>query len=259
MIVITKPLAHAWPSVLAILCLLANFPIAQAQEVEGDAERYNTCIRLSETNPSRSFDDAVAWRDLGGGDAAEHCAAVSLVALEHYRAGAQRLEMLAQKPTDSIYRRSGLLSQAAQAWLLDGQPEKAYATLTAAVQLSPGMASLYVDRGAVRAEMGLYGEAVTDLNKAISLDPQVADAYLFRASANRYLEHFELALRDLEIVLDFEPTHLDALLERGIVRRLQGNDEGARKDWVWVVELGPNTDAAILAQRNLELMDVKSD
>jgi regulator of sirC expression with transglutaminase-like and TPR domain len=224
-----------------------------------DVERYDACIALSETNPSRAFDDAVAWRDLGGGDAAEHCAAISLVALQHYRAGAQRLELLAQKPTDSIYRRAGLLSQAAQAWLADNQLDRAYATLTTAVQLAPNMASLYIDRGSVRAEMGLYDQAVTDLNMAITLDPQSVDAYLFRASANRYLEHYDQARRDLEAVLNFEPTHLDALLERGIVRRLQGDAAGARKDWLWVLELGPDTPPATMARRNLELMDVDTD
>ncbi|MBT6824601.1 MAG: hypothetical protein HOA60_00530, partial [Rhodospirillales bacterium] len=91
------------------------------------------------------------------------------------------------------------------------------------------------------------------------LDAGSVDAYLFRASANRYLENYDLALRDLGAVLNFEPTHLDALLERGIVRRLQGDDNAARKDWMWVLELGPDSIAATMARRNLELMDVKSD
>ena len=72
-------------------------------------------------------------------------------------------------------------------------------------------------------------------------------------------DHSPLAGRDLGAVLNFEPTHLDALLERGIVRRLQGDDNAARKDWMWVLELGPDSIAATMARRNLELMDVKSD
>ncbi|MBT3556150.1 MAG: hypothetical protein HOC63_02455 [Rhodospirillales bacterium] len=248
---------------MASLCILV-WPVlwtvgVQAQDTSVASERYNKCIELSQTNPSRSFDDAVAWRDLGGGDAAEHCAAVSLVALELYRAGAERLETLAQSSKESIYRRAGLLSQAAQAWSLDGKLERAYANLTTAIQLAPDIASLFVDRGAVSAEMGLYAEAVTDLDMAVTLDAGSVDAYLFRASANRYLENYDLALRDLGAVLNFEPTHLDALLERGIVRRLQGDDNAARKDWMWVLELGPDSIAATMARRNLELMDVKSD
>ncbi len=256
---LSKPITPLWCAVLFTASIVSWPFVADAQENESDAERYSACISLSETNPSRSFDDAVAWRDLGGGDAAEHCAAVSLVALKHFRAGAERLELLAENPTDSIFRRAGLLSQAAQAWLLDQQPERAYATLTTAIQLVPEMASLYVDRSAVRADMGLYSEAVADLDFAIDLDPLSVDAYLFRASANRYLENFDDALRDLEAVLNYEPTHLDALLERGIVRRLQGDDASARKDWVWVIELGPDTSAATMARRNLEIMDVNPD
>lgn len=245
-------------SLVLALCLFSRGGWTQdiEREIESDADRYHTCIKLSRTKPSRSFDDAIAWHSLGGGDAAEHCAAVSLIELGHFRIGAERLEALAQQPTDSAFRRSELLSQAAQARLFAGQPEHAHALLVAAIDLMPENAPLYVDRGAVRAEMGLYDQAVADFDHAITLDPFSMDAYLFRASARRYLKEFELALIDLERILDFEPTHLDALLERGIVRRLQGNDAGARRDWMWVLELGPETEAAGFARQNLEHMDV---
>ncbi len=250
-------IAFAVTGILFASFVLQSHPgWAQTLNVETDAERYKSCIRLSQTNAARSFDDAVAWRDLGGGDAAEHCAAVSLIELGHYRAAAERLEALASEPTDSAARRSGLLAQAAQAWVLDNQPERAFVTLVAAIGISPEQASLYLDRGAVLAEMSLYEEAIENFDKAIELDPAPVDAYLFRASANRYLENYDLALRDLERILDFAPTHLDALLERGIVRRLKGDNDGARKDWMWVLELGPDTAPAAYAQRNLELMDV---
>ena len=245
--------------IAGVFLTFAGVTPVHAQEVLTDADRYHGCIKMSQTNPSRAFDDAIAWRDLGGGAAAEHCAAISLLEMGHYRAGAERLEFLAQEPTDSAHRRARLLSQSAQGWLLAQDPERAYATLTSAIELSPKDASLYVDRGAVLAEMALFGEAVQDFDQAILLDPGPVDAYLFRASANRYQELFDLALEDLEKILDFEPTHLDALLERGIVRRLQGDDAAARKDWMWVLELGPDSEAATYARSNLELMDVAKE
>jgi hypothetical protein len=44
--------------------------------------KYQQCLLLTKTDPDAAFDMALAWQDLGGGDAAGHCVAAALVGLD---------------------------------------------------------------------------------------------------------------------------------------------------------------------------------
>lgn len=231
---------------------------AHAQDASS-AVRYRDCMAMTENNAERAFDDAIEWRDLGGGAAAEHCAAAALLALGYYKNAAERLEELAQQPTDEARLRTGLLWQAAQGWSMAGNPERAYAALTAAIQIDAMDPKLYLERAVVQAGMGLYGEAVDDLSQCLTLDPASADAYAFRASAYRYLGQLDLAAADADHALALTPDHLEARLERGIVRRLKGDDVGARLDWRFILDLSPGSPTADSARRNLELLDINTE
>lgn len=224
-----------------------------------EAARYQACMASIEVNAEQAFDTAIEWRDLGGGTAARHCAAASLLALGYYKDAAERLEDLAQEPTDDAALRTGLLLQAAQGWSLAGEPERAYAALTAAIQIDGKNPKLFLERAVVQAEMALYDKAVDDLSQCLSLDPVSADAYAFRASAYRYLDRLELAKADVHHALALEPDHLEARLERGIIRRINGDKESARLDWARILELAPNSPVAETARRNIELLDIKAE
>lgn len=240
-----------------LAALIAAVPReAAAQASEDDALRYQDCMAKAKNTPQAGFDAAIAWRDMGGGVPAEHCAAVALIALGHAGEAAGRLEDLGQRPTVEMDLRVGLLTQAAQAWQLAGQPERAYAVLTGLIAERPDDAALYVDRATARAELGHYEEAARDLTQAIELDPGRADAWVLRASARRYLDRLDAAASDLEQALALEPGHPEGHLERGMIRRLRGDDAGARQDWLAVIRQAPESAAADAARRNLELMDV---
>jgi len=221
------------------------------------ARRYRSCMALVKKAPSKAFDDALAWRGLGGGRGAGHCAAAALVGLKQYQEAARRFEGLAQIAKAEPPMRAELLAQAAQAWLLDGNGERAEQVLTAALKLAPGTVDLLIDRAAARAEIKKYAAAVKDLDLAIGKDPKRADAFVFRASAQRRLDNLDRAEADVERALALDEYHPEGLLERGMLRRLKDDTNGARRDWLAVITQFPGTPAALTAQANLEKMDVK--
>jgi len=253
----TRSLQGTFAFLTAAQLIAAAFspPSTQAEEVDHRTQ-YAECMDLVEKNPEKAFSTAIAWRDLGGGEAAEHCTATALIALEIYEHGARRLEVLAETIRADAAMKAGILSQASQAWLLAGDAARAEATATTALNLTPGDHALFVDRAQAKAAREDYVDAVADLDRAVSINATSADAFAFRGSAKRFLGAFGEARADIEHALTIEPQHLDALFERGILRRLAGDTDGARTDWLSVLDIDPQSAAAEGARVNLEKMDV---
>lgn len=233
-------------------------PGAAPADTIDHARRYASCMALARRSPEEAFETATAWAGLGGGDAAQHCAAAALMGLKLYADAAARFESVAQHTKGEATLKAELLAQAAQAWLLNNSPERAHDVLTAALKLRPEEPELLIDRATARAALKLYGEAAEDLTRAIAIDPSRADAFAFRASAYRHLDQLDQASADAERALAIDRGHAAARLERGIIRRLTGDDAGARQDWLDVLRSSPGTPAADAAASNLETMDVKS-
>ncbi|OIR07959.1 tetratricopeptide repeat protein [mine drainage metagenome] len=237
-------------------------PAATAGKAGGeridDARQYAHCIALARQKPEDGWEEALAWTSLGGGEPARHCAAVALFGLKSYAEAATRLEDLAKESRRSNLLRAGMLDQAGQAWLLDHQPEKAYAAITTALQLVPGAPDLLVDRAQALAEARNYQDALKDLNQALAADPNRLDALVFRASAKRILNDLDGAAADITRALALDHLDPDAWLENGMVKRLQGDKDGARKAWMQVLSLAPKSPDADTARQNLELMDVET-
>lgn len=230
----------------------------EAREID-HAHQYKACMALAKKSPEEAFETALTWRDLGGGDAAEHCVSAALIGLGQYTDAAGRMETLAGKAKQNSSVKAGLLAHAAQAWLLADQAARAEAVLTAALKLTPEDSALFVDRAQARAALKDFKGALEDLNHAIARKDRRADAYVFRAAIYRFLDKPELALADIERALALAPTHAEGLLERGILRRLRQDNDGARQDWLRVLRLAPKSRAANASRRNLEKMDVKPD
>ncbi len=226
---------------------------------QSEPQRYEACMTQTQRDAQGAFDYALSWQDQGGGKPARHCAAVALVALKQFKAGAERLEALAQEmknPEDEALR-VGVLAQAGQAWLLAGDTARAYAVQSAALKFAPHDPELWIDRGQTLATAKNYKDAAADFDQAIKIDAARADAYLFRASARRFLEDLAGARRDIDKALELRPTDPDALVERGIIKRLSNDDAGARADWLAVIKANPDSTAAAAAHGNLEKLDVK--
>jgi tetratricopeptide (TPR) repeat protein len=239
-----------------LACMMAG-PAAAAEQTEEQAARqYASCIAQAESDAEAAFDQALAWRDMGGGEAAEHCQAKALFYLEQYGEAGRRFEALAQKVKTGPAFKAELLAQAAQAWMQDGNPQRADDVLTAALQLDLDNPALWVDRGLARVGLGSYGPAAEDFSRALEIDADRVEALTFRAAARRYLENLDGAAADLARALTLDPGDPDALLERGILRRLQGDAAGARADWLRVIEVAPDTAEAATAQDNLQKLEL---
>jgi tetratricopeptide (TPR) repeat protein len=240
-------------TIVLIVGAITTAPL-QAKEIDPEKE-YAACMQLARTQPEKGFENATLWRGLGGGDAASHCAAVSLLNMGHTVDAAERLESLAQTVKAAAAFKGALLGQAGQAWLVAGNPEKAESLLTAAIKLSPEDLSLYVDRSQAFAARDAFGDAARDLDHVIARAPDHVFARVYRASAFRQLDKVQDAIRDVTHALSIDPDHPEGLLESGIVRRLIGDEEGARRDWLQVIDVAKDSDAAKSAQANLERLD----
>lgn len=217
-----------------------------------EAATYQHCMTLAAKDPASGQKLAENWQARGGAHPAEHCLAVSLIGLKRYREGAQHLEALAQSMVQAPPAlRAGVLDQAAQAWLLSGDPARGYAAETTALQLKPNDPDLLVDRAEAAGAAGWYGKAVADLDRVLKTDPTRADALIYRASAYRAEGRFAPALADLDRALKASPDSAPALLERGNIRRLKGDIDGAREDWIRAASRAPGTAAAADAEANL--------
>jgi tetratricopeptide (TPR) repeat protein len=226
----------------------------------GDAATYDRCMGLTKTDPAAARDYAERWQGRGGEHPADHCYAIALVELKQYKEGATRLEGLAKAmghAPDSL--RAEVLDQAAQAWLLAGDPSRAYAADSAALNLAPNDADILVDRAEAAGSGGSYDKAVADLDRVLKTDPGRIEALIYRATAYRQLGQLDAALADIDRAVNLSPGSPTALLERGNIRRLKGDLNGARQDWVRVTQLAPGSDADAEAKTNIERLELKED
>lgn len=237
-----------------MLVVLPLLPIGAKADVP---MTYARCMALTRSDPNAAFDAAVSWKGLGGGDAAEHCAAAALIGLGEPAQGAGRLEDLAQRLRADASVRAELLAQAAQGWLLANNVERAENVLNAAIGLAPKNGALYVDRASVRAQRKDYEAAADDLDEAIALDPYDVDALALRASARRHLDDNEGALWDAEEALRIDANSTAALLERGILRHASGDNAGARQDWLRILQVSPDGPVGDAARAEIEKLDVR--
>jgi tetratricopeptide (TPR) repeat protein len=220
------------------------------------AQQYNDCMTLARRVPAQAYDSAIAWQKQGGGAAAGHCAAVALIGLGRYSVAAQSLEKLAaaQAKTRKDLG-AGLYGQAAQAWLLANDNNRALKDQNAALKLAPADVDLLTDRGVTLASTGKYWDAIDDFNKAHDLARDRADILTYRASAYRLVQSLDLASDDIAEAIRLQPNNPDAYLERGVIRRLGNDIPGARADWQKAMSLGPGTPAAQSAANNLKQLD----
>jgi len=240
-------------------------PASPPRSAEADAATYERCMKLAREEPAGARDLAERWRDRGGGHPADHCIALALIGLKQYRPAASRLEKLAQAMVRApAPLRSEVLGQAAQAWLLAGDPARAYAADGAALALRPAdddlvVADLLVDRAEAAGFAGWFDKALADLDRVLKADPARVDALIYRASAYRAQGRLEPALADVDKALNLAPDSVPALLERGNIRRLRGDIHGARQDWLRVATLAPGSAAEAAAKANIQGLDVKGD
>ena len=216
---------------------------------------YAQCLLMADQDPAGAFERGSQWRDLGGGERAQHCVARALLNLGEFVEAANRLELLATEVRQPAVVRSALLGEAADGWLLAGVAQRADAALTTALMLTPRNPDLYLKRAQALALAENFWAVIDDLNQVVDLRPTDVDALAFRASAYRYVGADSLALDDANRALSLNPMHGAALLERGNLKRLAGDADGARRDWLTILTAQPVGPIADAARANIERLD----
>lgn len=226
-------------------------------EIKANEAAYERCMTLAKTDPGAARDMAAKWAAQGGAHPADHCYAVALIGLKQYKPAAQRLDKLAEAmltvAPDSL--RAEVLDQAGQAWLLAGDPTRAYNDAGAALALAPGDPDILTDRAEAAGEAGWFDKAIADLDIVLKADPRRVDALIYRATAYRSLNKLDPALADADAAVHLAPNSAQAVLERGNIRGLKGDLDGAREDWRTAMTLAPGSAAALAAKANLVHLD----
>jgi Flp pilus assembly protein TadD len=251
-----------WKPVRFLLLPLAFFAgaaLAWAAEENpfGVADPYQACVAAVGIKADDAFEKALTWRDHGGGVAAEHCAALALIALDEPGEAASRLNALAQRSdAGTAQERAALLAQSGNAWLLASQFENAEAALSAALKLSPRDAQIWTDRARARAARQDWANAELDLNSALTYDKTHPELYVLRASARQAQGNKAGYKADIDSALMLDPTFPDALVERGAMKMEAGDRAGARADFVQVLVRAPDSPAADSVRKRIEALEV---
>jgi len=222
----------------------------------GGADPYQDCVAAVNVKADDAFEKALIWRDHGGGIAAEHCAALALIALDEPGEAASRLNALAQRDSGTPAERAALLSQSGNAWLLASQIENAEAAFTAALKLTPRDAELLTDRARARAARQDWANAEMDLNLALNYEKRKPEIYVLRASARQAQGNKTGYRSDINAALSIDPTFPDALVERGSMKMEAGDKNGARADFVQVLVRAPDGPAADAVRKRIEALEV---
>lgn len=224
-----------------------------------EGEDYNRCLGMLGTDPAGAKAFADAWEATGGGEGATHCHALAEITLGDPDRGAEIMEKLANASHGQAAARASIYGQAGQAWLMAGEPGRAFGAATLALSLTPDDPGLLIDRSIAAATLERYDDAVDDLTHALDFDSQRTDALVFRGAAWRHLNQMGLAQDDIDRAFAQDPDNPDALLERGILRQRRGDRDGARQDWERAITLLPNSATGDLAQQNLALLEAGPD
>ena len=213
-------------------------------------------MMLAGRAPADALASARSWEEVGGGNAARHCAAIALFNLRDYGEAALRLDALAIE-IGAVDRplTAGLLDQAGRAWLLAGEPAPALSALGQAIALLPGDAELYITRSYAHAARQNYRSALDDLQQAEALAPGLSEIYLLKAAALRFQGDASGALAEADRAVAAAPGNPDVFLERGNINLLLEDHDSARRDWSQVLSLAPDSAAAQAARRNLAQLE----
>lgn len=243
--------------VASSVMLMSVMPVADAYAAEAfTTPQYRACVATIAKAPDQAFEDALAWRAQNGGLAAEHCAALALLALKQPARAAQRFDAIARNPaagTPGV--RAGLFGQAGNAWLLARHGREAEAAFSAGLKLAPRNVDFLVDRARARAMLRNWTGADADLSAALAAGGR-ADTYLLRAAARRALNRIREARADIDSALFLNPRYAEALVERGSMKLIVGDKQGARRDWLQVLLIAPNGPAGDEARRRIEDLEI---
>lgn len=138
-----------------------------------------------------------------------------------------------------------------QALLAQGRYDEAIVAFGRALEINPGFARAYIERGRVYGLQGQYDRALMDLGKAIETSPTDPSAYYYRGVAYHYQGQADQAIADFSKAIEFNVKHPPAYYYRGLALVAKGQYDEAYSDFSKAIELAPGFVEAYLERGRL--------
>lgn len=199
---------------IAIACVV--IPVHANEDILSFDDKHRACLERITQDADAAYEDAMIWRDDGGGRRAKHCEAMALFALGQQEEAAYRLHKLAMAPDGgSQDMRADYFAEAANFWLVADNPEEAYRSATDGLKLKEDHIDLRIARARAYAILGRFDYAEIDLTSVLVFDPVHVDALRYRADARRRLGKLSDAKTDIEKAMDIGPISVETAVVRG--------------------------------------------
>lgn len=141
-------------------------------------------------------------------------------------------EAIAQQPRlfEGYAKRGGTYLQL-------GEPDRARADFSQALQFKAGDPNAYFQRGTAHLQLEKYPDAIADFSQAIERGHRLAEAYQRRGEARGAQREYDEALSDFGKSIEQEPKRSRPYLQRGILYLSRLEFARAEEDFSAVIEL----------------------
>lgn len=86
--------------------------------------------------------------------------------------------------------------------------EKAFLDFNKALEINPGYADAYCNRGVSYYQKGLYDDAIADYNKSLEINQKYADAYFNKAIVYEKKRYIKDAIKAYKSFVKYAPPNL---------------------------------------------------
>lgn len=210
-----------------IFAFIFYAPFANAQSLP-ENKNFSECLKIASENPQKGIDYAIDWRARFGNIDAQHCLGVAYIENEDYENGAKILSNLAPFISkDRLVKKTTILSQSANGYLLAHLPDEALIQINKAIELDEKNADLLVDRARIYAMQENWKDSEGDLNKAMALKQEIPFTLRLRAEARLQLKKYNEAERDINHAILLDPKDGENYFVRGRIREAKRNNNAA--------------------------------
>lgn len=178
--------------------------------------RHKACLERIAVDQDVAYEEAMIWRDQGGGRRARHCEAMALFALGHEGEAANRLDELADsRDGGSKEMRLNFRGEAANFWLAAQEADKAFASATAGLEYDAKNADLRIARARANVMQADLDQAETELSLILLHHPDHPETLRYRADVRMRQDRLVAAKTDIDASLNADPTSVETALLRG--------------------------------------------